>query len=174
MMIIKREIDNSYIIKKNGHPYHVPNQGEWAAQWAEINKYTAEHPDEVTIEPAPVPPSLDELKVIKKTQISGDRYKAERAGMMFSGHPIATDDVGQNKITGAVLSAIEDGAYTISEWLCADGTFISLSNTDILELGRALRDHIQDKFRLNKDILAAIDAAATPIELEAIEWSDEN
>ena len=117
--------------------------------------------------------NIKELKTRKKTEISGARYRAERAGMMFNGHLIATDDVGQNKINGAKLSAMEDGAYTIPEWLCADGTFISLSNEDILELGRALRDHTQDKFRINKVLFDAIDAAVLPIQLEAIEWSDE-
>ncbi len=173
MKIIKREIDNSFVIKKNGHPYHVPNTGAWAAEWAEINDYAVRHPENVVIERAPLPPTFAELKSRKKTEISGARYRAERAGMLFNGHPIATDDVGQNKINGAKLSAMEDGAYTIPEWLCSDGTFISLSNEDILELGRALREHTQDKFRINKVLFDAIDAAVSPIQLETIEWSDE-
>lgn len=171
--IIKREIDNSYVIQKNGYSCHVPNQGEWEAEWAQINQYTIAHPEEVTIEAIPPTPTLTELKALKKIEIAGARYKAERAGMMFNGHPIATDDVGQNKITGAVLSAMEDVVYTIEEWLCADGTFISLSNADILDLGRALRDHVQDKFKINKELFEAVEAAQTSADLDAIEWSDE-
>lgn len=120
----------------------------------------------------PVIRTLEELKALKKIEIAGARYKAERAGMMFNGHPIATDDVGQNKITGAVLSAMEDDVYMIEEWLCADGTFISLGNADILGLGRALRDHVQDKFRVNKELFEAVEAAQTSADLDTIEWSD--
>ena len=50
MTIIKRTIDNSYVIDKNGLPYHVPNEGEFAEEWAEINAYAEEHPEEVTLE----------------------------------------------------------------------------------------------------------------------------
>lgn len=55
MSIIKRTIDNSYVIEKNGMPYHVPNEGEFAAEWAEVNAYAEEHPDEVTLEEPYVP-----------------------------------------------------------------------------------------------------------------------
>ena len=37
MNIIKRTIDNSYVSEKKGLPYHVPNEGEFAEEWAEIN-----------------------------------------------------------------------------------------------------------------------------------------
>lgn len=30
MSIIKRTIDNSYVIEKDGLPFHVPNEGEFA------------------------------------------------------------------------------------------------------------------------------------------------
>ena len=55
MNIIKRTIDDSYIIEKNGYPYHVPNEGEFAEEWAEINAYAEEHPEEVILEEPYVP-----------------------------------------------------------------------------------------------------------------------
>ena len=55
MSIIKRIIDNSYVIEKNGMPYHVPNEGEFADEWAEINAYAEAHPDEVILEEPYVP-----------------------------------------------------------------------------------------------------------------------
>lgn len=170
MKIIKREIDNSYVIEKNGHPYHVPNS--WP-EWAQINEYAVRHPEDVTVERAPLPKTFAELRADKKTEISAARYKAERAGMIFKGHRIATDDIGQSRITEAAFSAIEDGTYSIPEWLCADGIFIELSNSEILEMKRALRDYTQDKFRINKLLFEAIDAAMTPVDLAAIKWSDE-
>ena len=44
-MIIKRTIDNSYVIEKNGLPYHVPNEGKFAEEWVEVDAYAQAHPD---------------------------------------------------------------------------------------------------------------------------------
>ncbi|MDR1397391.1 MAG: hypothetical protein LBJ14_06635 [Desulfarculales bacterium] len=62
--IIRRVTDNSYVITKNGLPYHVPNEGEFADEWARVHAYALAHPDEVTEEeppPPPEPPSPEEL-----------------------------------------------------------------------------------------------------------------
>lgn len=67
MSIIKRTADNSYVIEKNGMPYHVPNEGEFAAEWAEINAYAEEHPDEVTLE-EPYVPTEEEIAEAEKAQ----------------------------------------------------------------------------------------------------------
>lgn len=60
MNIIKRTIDNSYVIVKNGLPYHVPNEGEFTEEWAEVNAYAEAHPDEVELE-EPYVPSEEEI-----------------------------------------------------------------------------------------------------------------
>lgn len=67
MQITKRTIDNSYVIEKNGMPYHVPNEGEFAEEWAEINAYAEEHPDEVTLE-EPYVPTEEEIAEAEKAQ----------------------------------------------------------------------------------------------------------
>ena len=63
MNIIKRVIDNSYVIEENGYPYHIPNEGEFSERWAEINAYAEAHPDEVTLENPPEPhePTEEEI-----------------------------------------------------------------------------------------------------------------
>ena len=67
MSIIKRTADNSYVIEKNGMPYHVPNEGEFAEEWAEINAYAEEHPDEVILE-EPYVPTEEEIAEAEKAQ----------------------------------------------------------------------------------------------------------
>ena len=67
MNIIKRTIDNSYVIEKNGMPYHVPNEGEFTVEWAEINAYAEERPDEVTLE-EPYVPTEEEIAEAEKAQ----------------------------------------------------------------------------------------------------------
>lgn len=65
MSIIKRTSDNSYVIDKNGLPYHVPNEGEFAEEWAEINAYAEAHPDEVILE-EPYVPTEEEIAEAEK------------------------------------------------------------------------------------------------------------
>ena len=60
--IIKRTIDNSYVIVKNGLPYHVPNEGEFIDEWIEVNAYAEAHPDEVTLEYPPEPIEEDNIE----------------------------------------------------------------------------------------------------------------
>lgn len=66
-MIIKRK-DGSFVIEKNGFPYHVPK--DWAEEWNNVNAYIKDHPDDVTDEPSPPEPTLDELKAIKLSEIN--------------------------------------------------------------------------------------------------------
>ena len=42
--------DGSYVISRNGHPYHVPNEGEFAELWREVNGHALAHPECVTPE----------------------------------------------------------------------------------------------------------------------------
>lgn len=65
MNIIKRTADNSYVIEKKGLPYHVPNEGEFAEEWAEINAYAEAHPDEVILE-EPYVPTEEEIAEAEK------------------------------------------------------------------------------------------------------------
>ena len=68
-MITKRA-DGSYVIEKNGYPYHVPT--DWP-EWTEIAAYAEAHPEEVTIEypPEPYEPTFAELVKIKRREIWG-------------------------------------------------------------------------------------------------------
>ena len=67
--IIHRTVDDSYIITKNGMPYHVPNAGEWEKEWADVHAWALDHPDRVT-EEYPYDTSLDELKDAKLSEIN--------------------------------------------------------------------------------------------------------
>lgn len=45
---IQKKADGSYVLEKNGMPYHVPNEGEFAEEYGFIDKYATAYPDEVT------------------------------------------------------------------------------------------------------------------------------
>ncbi len=66
---ITRRSDGSYVIDRGGMPYHVPNTEEFAAEFAAVSAYAAEHPEAVTDEPAPPEPTFEELRERKKGEI---------------------------------------------------------------------------------------------------------
>ena len=66
---IIRRADGSYVIAYAGWPeYHVPNIGEWAALWAEVDAWAQAHPEQLTDEPAPPVPTEEELLEQAKTK----------------------------------------------------------------------------------------------------------
>lgn len=66
--IIRRVEDGSYIIDKNGMPYHVPR--EWTEEWDAVNRYAQEHPDIVTEEQPSAPPTLEKQKSARLAEIN--------------------------------------------------------------------------------------------------------
>ncbi len=71
--IIKRK-DGSYVIIKDVNPYHVPNEGEWADEWADVNTYAIANPGQVKAEEVPVipEPTLAEASAAKLAEILAD------------------------------------------------------------------------------------------------------
>ena len=67
--IIKRP-DNSYVIDGKHGPYHVPQRSGFADLWADVNAYALAHPDEVTVELPPAPPTLEQTRLAKLAEIN--------------------------------------------------------------------------------------------------------
>ena len=82
--IIHRVFDDSYVITKNGMPYHVyPYAAEFAEEWDEVFAYAEAHPECVTEEKNYVP-TLEELKTAKKSQIDAETSAAIAAGFDYA------------------------------------------------------------------------------------------
>lgn len=69
---IQRKADGSFILEKNGYPYHLPNTDEFKEEYEFVEKYAAAYPEEVSdyvepvIETAPVDERLMRLAVLEK------------------------------------------------------------------------------------------------------------
>lgn len=71
--IIHRVADDSYVITKNGMPYHVcSNVKEYEEEWKAVSAYAKMHPECVTTEQPYIPPvpTLEEAKAAKLTEIN--------------------------------------------------------------------------------------------------------
>lgn len=77
--IIHRVVDDSYVITKNGMPYHVcSNVEEFEEEWKDVAAYAKEHPECVTEEQPYVPPvpTFEEAKAAKLAEINKAADKA--------------------------------------------------------------------------------------------------
>ena len=82
--IIHRTFDDSYVITKNGFPYHVyPYAAEFAEEWDAVFAYAEAHPECVT-EEKPYVPTLDELKAAKKARIDAETSAAIASGFDYA------------------------------------------------------------------------------------------
>ena len=93
------------------------------------------------------------------------RYCAERRGV--SG--LRTDRESQSMITGAALKAMQDDTYSC-RWKTPQG-FITLTAQQIIAIADAVREHVQGCFDREAELLALVESATTPEEVEAILWS---
>lgn len=74
--IIHRTYDDSYVVTKNGMPYHVyPCSAEFAEEWDEVFAYAEAHPECVT-EEKPYVPTLEEVKAAKLSEINAAADRA--------------------------------------------------------------------------------------------------
>ena len=88
--IIHRTSDDSYVITKNGMPYHVyPYAAEFAEEWDAVFAYAEAYPECVTEEQPYVPPvpTLEEVKAAKLSAINAAADRAI-ATLMASGFSI--------------------------------------------------------------------------------------
>lgn len=163
--LVTQRFDGSFVIELDRMPYHVP-VGE--AMYDEVLEYVTGHPDMVEVEPEPVPPTLEEVKVAKRKDIAKARWEAETKGVTLNDMTIDTGRESQGLITGAALQANMDPTYTC-RWKTSTG-FVELNAEMILAVATAVRQHVQACFDREAEKLAEIDAAQTPEAVEAITW----
>lgn len=114
--------------------------------------------------------TLDELKTAKRTEIAAARYTAETGGIEVDGVTIATDRGSQALLTAAVVMARLDPEFK-TQWKCADGRFVTLDAMQLRAIGDAVIAHVESCFAREGELCEQIDAATTPDELDAIQWS---
>ena len=135
--IIYTRPDGSYIVNKG--LYHVPNEGEWADLWEQVDAYAKEHPEVVQAEPTPPEPTAEELAAQALAEAKAERARAVAAitvevdGMVFDG-----DEKAQERMARTVTAAIATGASMddTTTWVLHDNT---VAQVTIRQLATALR-----------------------------------
>ena len=171
--------DGSYVIDRDGWPCHVPNDGEFAELWREVNAYALDHPEEVTEEAPPPPPSLEEIR-----EQTLRRLQAETRARILSGFSHALrgvayrfgydeEDQGNfSKANSAALLALmtNDADYrqVWRGWLEGEPQVFQLTAEEYLALSRAGADHQLYWQQRYWEREAAVRAASSLDELDGI------
>ncbi|WP_129590279.1 DUF4376 domain-containing protein [Roseovarius nitratireducens] len=126
---------------------HVPDGVTMPAQPAEIGwaQVTLSDADRTTLSrTSPVARRIKER-----------RDKAMIGGVIVNGISIATDDLSQQRITGAALAAQIDSTTTV-QWKMPDSTFAVLDAAQITGIAQAVRAHVQACFDREAELLSAL------------------
>ena len=181
-VIIHRVFDDSYVITKNGMPYHVyPYAAEFAEEWDAVFAYAEMHPECVT-EEEPYVPTLEDIKQNKKAQIDAETSAAIASGFDYAvggvTYHFSYDTFDQQNFADtanvclmkqAGMPGLPDSvmwnAYTVPGNELVRLTF-DASGFLALYAGGAMR-HKNGTMQRGGERKAAVEAATTPEEVEA-------
>lgn len=97
--IIHRTFDDSYVITKNGMPYHVyPYSAEFAEEWDEAFAYAEAHPECVTEEKPYTPPVPTTEELAASVRAERNKRLALTDHFVMPDYPISQDKLEEIKV----------------------------------------------------------------------------
>lgn len=117
--------------------------------------------------PEPPPLTLETAKAAKKAEIADWRWQREVSGVNVGGTKIRTDRESQAQIT-STLTSLEQGLLTSVDFKAQDGSWIKLTLDEVKAVARAVAQHVQQSFTIERQLVEMVDAAETIEEVQAI------
>ncbi|SMF77498.1 protein of unknown function [Tistlia consotensis] len=121
-------------------------------------------------------PDLAEVQQSRRTQVATVRWQRQVAGYQHSdGHTYHSDVEGRASVSqavqwGQVYESINGpGTFAIAAWKTQDGAFVGQDLNSLIAIGTGLAAWIDAHFDREQAICAAIDAAGSPAEAEAVD-----
>jgi hypothetical protein len=111
---------------------------------------------------------IAEIKASKLAALAKRRWEAETGGITVNGASVATDEVSQTKIIGAVVGAQMDPTVTM-KWKMKSGQFVTLDAASIVGVAMAVRAHVQACFDKEAELRAQIEPSLNPDFIEAFD-----
>jgi hypothetical protein len=144
-----------------GEAFRLPNGDRVSPAYA-----CWQHPGGWRLVAAPPPPArtLAEHRAQALARLTDRRNQAMVAGLTLAGVAIQTDNLSQQRISGAALAAVIDPDLTVT-WKTATGAFVTLTAAQILGIATAVRSHVQACFDREAVLTAQIVAAEVPEEV---------
>jgi len=123
--------------------------------------------------PEPKPeqePTIEELKLIKRSEINAARDAAEQGGFEYMGKTFDSDPISCQRISTAAQAMAFAPEETAIVWTCQDNTTISLNKTQLSGLVAALAQWSNTCHQKATALKAEVEKAQTKEELDKITW----
>lgn len=105
--IVHRTADDSYVITKNGMPYHVyPYAAEFAQEWDEVFSYAEAHPECVTEEEPYEPPVPTTEELAASVRAERNKRLALTDHLVMPDYPISQENLEEIKVYRQALRDI--------------------------------------------------------------------
>jgi len=117
--------------------------------------------------------TLEELKNGVWEGIKLQRSLREYSFFQWDGSLFDSDAPSQSRIQGVVQLAqiaLSQGQPFAVDWTLADNSVRTLTGQDVIEVGLALTNHITSCHARGRQLRAALDAAQTSAEVQAVQW----
>lgn len=108
------------------------------------------------------PRTLDEIKSQKWQELKKQRTQIEFGGFIFEGGLYDSDEISQGRIMGAALAGMDQ------VWTLKDNSTRLLTAAQLVELYAAMAQHVAQCHERGRIARAAIEAAQTKEEVEAV------
>lgn len=116
------------------------------------------------------PRTLDQIKAAKWSALKAARDAAEFGGFTWDGSVFDSDLTSQSRIQGAVqLAGLAPASFGI-DWTLADNSVRTLDAAQMTAVGEALGTHVLTQHTIGRGLRAALEAATTAAEVDAIAW----
>lgn len=119
--------------------------------------------------PPPAPPTLEDLKAEKTTQINASRDIEEAAGFSYLNKVFDSDPLSVQRISIAAQTAQLDPNFVIG-WTAQDNTVVSLNQSQMLGMPAALAVHAYTLHEKARQLKGQVAAAASSADLDLINW----
>lgn len=123
--------------------------------------------------PTPIVPTLEDLKISKRSEINFFRDAAEQGGFEYLGKVFDSDSISCQRISCAAqaMSFMPASEENKIVWTCQDNSTIELTADELSGLVVALSQWSIKCHTKASELKAKIDSAKTAEELEAIVWA---
>lgn len=111
--------------------------------------------------------SIGKSQLWRGIKISRDQ--SEFGGFVFDGATYDSDTTAQQRIQGAMLLASQDSSASMT-WTLANNNTVELNAEKIINLGKALAEHVNSVHDKARDLRVKIEAATSTSELDEIAW----
>ena len=165
--------DGTFVIIKNGYPYHVlPSD----PVFTEVSAYASAHPDQVVHEPEPTsppPPTLDEVKAVKRVELMAARDQLIAAGFDWNGHhyPLSPELSSDMLIKLTAMQMLPPPPEYVYQWKDTTGVYRGIGNTEAFKaFCAAALGYGEALFARERMLQELVEAAENVEAVQAISW----